>query len=226
MGLGDLLIVFEVSWYFPFFPGGFGYVRLRKLSESGCPERGGGRLPRKKSSHLVQVFFVVDPARPATPTCPPHAGAWAEAVSEAKIGTAGANFQKTLSLRLSKSPRAAFWQECRAPVKRNKKNLAKKAEKHRLLIGRSREVMKEAKVLIWICYKFRLKQKAATREHGGFFPVVEIGLSRRRSPRRPTADDLGPRQRPRVQESAIRLQRFAAQVYLLPAARSLSADQQ
>jgi hypothetical protein len=38
--------------------------------------------------------------------------------------------------------------------------------------------MKEAKVLIWICYEFRLKQKAATREHGGFFAVAEIGLSR------------------------------------------------
>ena len=59
-------------WYFFFFPRRVWLCELRKLSESRCPERGGGRLPRKNSSQshpgLLALYshLPLDPAEPMT----------------------------------------------------------------------------------------------------------------------------------------------------------------
>jgi hypothetical protein len=67
MGLDDLLIIFEVSCGVSFFFPRRLFMWAPKPFGANLPERGGERLPRKKSSLSHSDSFALDLAEPATP---------------------------------------------------------------------------------------------------------------------------------------------------------------
>src|SRR5215510_14459386 len=100
-------------WIFSFYPRRVQLCELRNLSESRCPERGGGRLPSKVfsiSSRSVypDIPFALGRARPT-----------ASKDRRRRSRTEGVNFSKNFPVSPKRVPFSNLCQKRRRPVNEN-----------------------------------------------------------------------------------------------------------